>query len=295
MRNYTRPEMQLRLASIIESGPYESTGNKLACIDITHPFLCTCSPSRNITIVSLMETLLRISLINTTRHHRTCLFGEDTRQIRELFMNCVDIAYFIIIRTLYIYGIGKTFPPTTVHGSRARTSRIQFALNGFHALNNHTPLLCSLYGRFFVSQTPNDNRRMIPVAANDCLQLAQTFITGAQYTQFIHDQHTQRVASIQDRFRRRIMGGAVCIYSILFQTGDSPRIQLVRNSNPHTGMVLVAAYPLNLYSFAIEEETFVGIETDVTDTERGIVAIDNCPIQQNISMQRIKRRSLQRP
>ena len=52
---------------------------------------------------------------------------------------------------------------------------------------------------------------------------------------------------------------------------------------------------LDLNTFAIEEETFVGIKTDITDSERSIITIYDCSIHQDIRMHRIKSRRLQRP
>ena len=80
------------------------------------------------------------------------------------------------------------------------------------------------------------------------------------------------------------MRGTVGIHSVLLQPGYTPGIQLIGYTDSHSGMILVTAYSLYLYTLPIQKETVIRIKKDTADPKRGIVAIHRFTVGYDIRM-----------
>ena len=121
------------------------------------------------------------------------------------------------------------------HGARGVDAVAIFAHGGGDARASLLPLDAPL----FVAHAPQDDRRMVAVAANHTFQQVDVFAVDSSQTVLLYDEEAQCVARSQHLGRHRIVRGAIGIATEPLQLFQPVSLQSVGDAAPYARMVLV--------------------------------------------------------
>ena len=136
-----------------------------------------------------------------------------------------------------------------------------------------------LHGELLVGDAPDGDARMIAVAADLVVPLAQVLRIAAEQPAFVHDQHAEPVAGVEQFRRGRIVRGANGVAAEFLQLLHAEFLQRIRNGRADAGVVLVIAGAVNLVMLAVQQKAVVRVEADGADAERGFLLINNFAVR----------------
>ena len=98
---------------------------------------------------------------------------------------------------------------------------------------------------------------------------------AAEQAVFIHDQHPQPVAGLEQFRRGRVVRGADGVATHLLEFRDAEILQGIRQRRADARVVLVIAGALEFVVLAVQQKTFFHVEPDGADAKRGFLAVNN--------------------
>jgi len=104
---------------------------------------------------------------------------------------------------------------------------------------------------FFVANGPHKNAGAAAVTAEQSFKLVHVFRAAVEQAGFVHHQHAQAVAGIQQFGCGRVVAGSIGIYAEVFEQLDAVVLQVIGQCAAHTGMILVAIDAQNFQFFAV--------------------------------------------
>ena len=104
---------------------------------------------------------------------------------------------------------------------------------------------------------------MIAVAADLVVPLLQIRRIAAQQPAFVHHQHAEPVAGIEQFRRGRIVRGADGVAAEFLQFLDAEILQRIRQGRADAGMVLVIAGAFKFVMLAVQQKSLVGSKATV--------------------------------
>ena len=147
-----------------------------------------------------------------------------------------------------------------------------------HGLGDACSELIPLQSPFFVSDAPQDDRRVVPVAADHASEKLSMFLVDACKAVLLDDEDAETVAYVQQSWSHRVMARAVCVASELLQLHEPPLLECVWDAAAHSGVVLVHVHALELHHLTVEEEAPVVVECYVSDAGCGLIAVDEIAV-----------------
>ena len=212
-------------------------------------------------------------------------------------MKAVHVAVINIIESLNIHDGRKTVGLAGrpgVHRHRAEPRRIQLVdqiLHGFKIPGAGAAAL----GVFLVGQRPDENARMIPVATDLLFEIRQIFRVAAEPAVFVHDQHSQTVAGIEQFRRRLVVRGADGVAAHFFQRGDTEILQRIGQRGADARRILMVAGALDGIRFSVQQKSVGRVKAHGADAELGFNTVNHFAIAFNRRDQFIKTGRFRRP
>ncbi len=152
-----------------------------------------------------------------------------------------------------------------------------------------------LHGELLVGDAPDGDARVIPVAPDELVPLAQVQRIAAEQPVLVHDQHAEAVAGIEQLRGGRVVRGANGVAAEFLQLLEAECLQRVRNRGADAGVVLVIAGAVDLIVFAVEQKAEVRVEGHGADAENGFLAVDNLASHRDGGDELVELRRFRRP
>jgi hypothetical protein len=153
----------------------------------------------------------------------------------------------------------------------------------------------------FVAQAPEQDGRMMPVAADHPAELRLRRglpAAGADAlprTEFRQHQEAQAVARVQKGGRLRIMRQANEIQAELLDAPGIGFLQGLGHGKPETGQVFMAVDTAQDHRRAVDQEPLAGIEVHRAQTEGPVQPIHRAPVAAKGGLDRIERGRIRTP
>ena len=163
---------------------------------------------------------------------------------------------------------------TAAGGGTGQTGGVQAVAELAHGGTDAASVVVPLDAPLLVAHAPEDDRRMVAVAANHLAELVPLVVVDAREAVLLQHEHAQSVAGIQQFGCGGIMTGADGIAAERLQLAQRPLLHGIGHGNTHAGVVLVHVHSQQLHRFAVEEEAPVGIEAQLAQTGGGEVFVD---------------------
>ena len=114
---------------------------------------------------------------------------------------------------------------------------------------------------------------MVTIATNHALQEVDMLGVDTRQTVLLDDEDAEAVASVQHLRRHGVVGSAIGIAPELLKLLEAINLQSIGDAAANARMVLVHVDAFQLDVLPVEEETAVGIESDMADAEGSVIAI----------------------
>ena len=177
------------------------------------------------------------------------------------------------------------------HGPR-RVERLHKIL---HRARDVAALRRGLHDEFLVRHAPDADAGVVAVAFDQVLPLAQIFLVAAKQAAFVHDDHAEMIAGIEQFRRGRVVRGAIGVAAEFLQLGHAEILERIRQRRADARHVLVVAGAVQLVMFAVEQESVRRIKREGADAELGFFAVKNLAVRFNCRHKFVKFGGFGRP
>ena len=198
-----------RFAPIIKTGPDEAAAQPRTVGEKAPPCFRRLRPLSVVHIIGTDVAALLVVLVNAPRADGAGLFRADIRLVGMLGVVAIHGRTGMIIPAAHVNdavdaGERVAFRRGVSHRSR-RVEPLHIIL---HRARDGGALRRVLHIKFLVGDGPDADARVIAVAANLIVPLLQILLVAAKQPAFVHDDHAEMVARIEQFRRGRIVRGA---------------------------------------------------------------------------------------
>ena len=148
---------------------------------------------------------------------------------------------------------------------------------------------------FFVEDRPHENARVVPVAADHPLELANVFRRGVEIPSLIHHEHSHAVADLEEFGSGRVMRATNSIHTHFLELSNAEFPHRIRHRDAHAGVVLVDAHALDFERLVIEVKAGRSVKTKSAKSSRGDRFVENAVAVFEDGFHRIHGRRVHRP
>ena len=241
------------------------------------------SPTGGIGIARVGGLFFHVRLIFTARDEGRGVLRTEDRQIRIQLVKGI-VVLLMIVESHHIHRMGdiQRREKAIVHRGAHRTRGIESLHRSHQAAGHFVADLRALEG-LFVENRPHKNRRVVSVATDHPLELANVFRRGVEISHLVHDEHSQAVADVKEFCRRRVVRATNGIHTHFLELSNAKFPHSVRHSHTDTCVVLVDAGTLNLERLIVEVKTGLGIKPQSAEAagrgglvENAVAVFDDC-------------------
>ena len=186
--------------------------------------------------------------------------------------------------------------PSAVHGAGNRTRGVILA-NRFNHSREESRAFHRTLQPFFVAHGPHDNAGVITIALHHFRQIGWIGIlrpgnrvvevSVSQMPVFVHDEHSQFVAGVEQRRVGGIVRHAPRIATHGLELLDAPVIERVRDGDTNPRKILMNTHALKLHWLTVEEEALVRVKTDGPNAKPGVAGVHGHPVDYDKRLQAV--------
>ena len=121
--------------------------------------------------------------------------------------------------------------------------------------------------------------RMIAVAADLVVPLAQILRVAAEQAALVHDQHAEPVAGVEQFRRGRIVRGADGVAAEFLQFRHAEILQRIRQRRADAGHVLVIAGAVKFVMLAVQQKAVGRVKAHGADAEFGFLSVNHFAVR----------------
>ena len=116
---------------------------------------------------------------------------------------------------------------------------------------------------------------MIAVAADLVVPLFQVRRIAAHQAAFVHDQHAEAVAGIEQFRRGRIVRHAIRVAAELLQFLNAKFLQCVGNGRANASVILMVASAVKLVMPAVQQKAVRRVKAHGAEAKRGFLLVNH--------------------
>ena len=289
-----RPPVRGRLTAVVEAGPGEAAREPFTGGIELPPLLGELRPRSVIQIVSAHPVAQLIRRINTARRNRAGRLRPHRRRLSMVLVPCI-VNLQVVIESHDVELLGKVRVEGCIHRSGTHACGVEFVRASDHVIDDADALRLKHHRPLFIAHRPKNDRRRVAVALDHGFYLRHAFRIGAHQSGFTHHHHAHAIAGLDPLRRGHVMRSAHRIPAYVFQHRQAKRLQAVGKRRADSCVILMIAGAFDLDRLAVEEESFVGVPSNVAHAEVHALGIARLASGLDCHRSRIEIRSLRRP
>ena len=142
-----------------------------------------------------------------------------------------------------------------------------------HSFRDAGAEIVPLHSPLFVADAPEDDRRVVTVAADHTAEKLYMFVIHTGQTVLLYHKDSETVASVKSFRSHRVVARTVGIHSYLFEFAQSPFLKFFRDGTADSGHILMHVHAFELHRPSVEKEATVIVKGYMPDADGRFVCI----------------------